>query len=512
MLFLVLAGCGTEVVDPGPEPSVSPPAPALRRLTIQQYSNSLVDLFGDDLVLPTSLEPDTTLEGLASLGAAQAATSPLGVERYEAAAELVVSQYVDGSRYPCSPTGPSDAACARTFIETEGRRVMRRPLTNEETGRFTDLVLEVAGASGSFDTGAATALSAMLQSPHFLYRMEHTEGALEGFEIASRLSYFLWNGPPDERLLQAASSGELATKEGRRVQVERMEADPRFQRGVRDFFTELFHLDGLTGLTKDPTVFPSANPELWESARQQTLTVLDDLIVQRDGDYRELLTSRRTWIDRRLAALYGVPAPSVDGFGWIELPESTGRVGLLGQASILALNAHPTSSSATRRGKFIRGTLLCQFIPPPPADVDTSIPEASNAPTLRDRLVVHQEDPTCSGCHIPLDSVGLGLENFDGVGQWRDEENYTPIDASGIVGQSAFQDAASMGAALVEQEAFTTCITERLYGYGVGHPVVRGEEDVLGWLHDDFVANGHSIRHLMTAIAVSDAFATGGRP
>jgi hypothetical protein len=512
LFMIALSGCGSTVIDPGPEPDVTPPAPALRRLTVQQYQNALVDLFGEDLVLPTSLEPDTTLEGLASLGAAVSATSPLGVERYEAAAFQVAEQVVDPERIGCQPAGNRDATCARQFVETIGRRVYRRPLTADETERLVTLLVDVGGEAGDFQEGARTALAAMLQSPHFVYRMEHTEGQLEAYEIANRLAWFLWNGPPDEALLEAAARGDLATRDGRLVQVERMEADPRFRRGVRDFFTELFHLELLPSLTKDPTVFPHASPELWASAREETLMGVEDLVVNRDGDYRELLTSRRTWIDNRLAALYGVEAPTLDGFGWTELPESTGRVGLLGHASILGLYAHPTSSSATRRGKFIRGTLLCQWIAPPPADVDTSIPEASNAPTLRDRLLVHQEDPTCASCHIPLDSVGLALENFDGTGRWRDEENHTPIDASGEVGDLSFQNAAEMAPAIAAQEDYTTCITERLYAYGVGHPIVAGEDEVLAWLHEDFVANGHSVRHLMTAIAVSDAFATGGRP
>lgn len=511
---LFLAGCSSSY-DPGPEPSVSAPEPALRRLTVRQYTNTLVDLFGADLVLPTSLEPDTTLEGLASLGAAISATSPLGVERYESAADLVAGQvFADGSTSAlgCEPSGPSDAGCAASFVASMGQRVFRRPLTADEADRFVGLVTSVGADAGDFAVGAHHALAAMLQSPHFVYRTEHQGGDLDPYELAYRLSYFLWNGPPDEVLLAAAAAGELSDEAGKAEQVERMLEDPRFRRGVRDFFSELYHLERLGGLTKDPTVFRHSSSELWASARVETLAVLEDLVVDRDADYRELLDTRRTYIDARLAAVYGVEAPSVEGFGWTELPEDAGRRGLLGHASVLGVNAHPTSSSATRRGKFIRGTLLCQFIPPPPADVDTSIPEASNAPTLRDRLQVHQEDPTCASCHIPLDSVGLGLENFDGIGRWRSRENDALIDASGTVDGTFFADAAELGTALAQHESLAPCLTERLYGYAVGHPVVSGEEEVVSWLHDDFAGNGFSVAYLMGAIARSDAFAKGGNP
>ncbi|MCB9669858.1 MAG: DUF1592 domain-containing protein [Alphaproteobacteria bacterium] len=511
---LLVLGC-SPAYDPGPEPAVVTPEPALRRLTIRQYTNTLQDLYGEDLVLPTSLEPDTRLEGLASLGAAVSATSPLGVERYERAADLVASQLLgEGTTggLPCDPSGPADSACARQFVEAEGMRVFRRSLTPEEIDRLAGLVTTVGSQAGDFRVGAFTALTAMLQSPHFVYRTEHAPGTLDAFELASRLSYFLWDGPPDTELLEAAASGALLEPDMKREQVERMVADARFRRGVRDFFGELYHLEGLDGMTKDPNVFSHASPELWASSKVETLAVIEDLVVDRDADYRTLMTSRRTYVDHRLAALYEIPAPTLDGFAWVELPESTGRRGLLGHASVLGLNAHPTRSSATRRGKFIRGTLLCQFIPPPPADVDTSIPEASNAPTLRDRLQVHQEDPTCASCHVPLDSVGLALENFDGEARWRERENDARIDPSGVVDGLPFDDAVGLGDALASHEDLTTCITEQLYAYAVGHPVSNGEDEVVLWLHDDFAGNGFSVAHLMEAIALSDVFAKGGTP
>lgn len=500
MVWLALLSCS----KPLPEPEAVTPEPALRRLTIRQYHNTITDLYGDNeaVVLPSRLEPDFTYEGLASLGAALSATSPLGVERYEEAARTLAGQIV-------TPPDCSGTDCIEDILKTQGRLLYRRSLTDDELSTLVGLASDVAAAT-DLETGLEYAFAAMLQSPWFLYRVEHTPGTLEATELATRMAYFLWNGPPDATLLDAAESGELETDEGREAQVDRMLADPRFRRGVRDFFTEVLVLDDLDGLTKDPTVYRYAGPELWASAKEETLAVIEEHIVDADRDYRDLFSRRRTWIDRRLAALYDVPAPEGGGFGWVDLPEDGPRRGILGHASVLGLYAHPVSSSATRRGAFVRRALLCHFIPPPPADVDTSIPEPVGAPTRRERLQVHQEDPSCSGCHIPLDNVGLALEQFDGEGRFRTHENNGRIDPSGDLDGAEFDDAVGLGEAVAGHEDLAHCLAERTYAYAAGHVPVMGEEEVVQWLADDFVEQGHSVQHLMRTIALSKAFRQGG--
>lgn len=501
--FPLMVGCTPAV----PEPSTETPEPALRRLTVRQYHNTIVDLYGDNeaIVLPSRLEPDFQFEGLASLGAALSATSPLGVERYEEAARSLAGQIITGDA-----CGIGDRACAEALVAEHGRMLYRRTLTDEERGRLTDLLLEVASGTGSFETGAEYAVAAMLQSPWFIYRVEHTPGTLSGTELATRMAYFLWDGPPDKELLDAAEAGGLDTAEGREAQVDRMLADPRYRRGVRDFFTELFDLDALDSLIKDGSVYRYASPELWASAKRETLAVLEDHVVDQDADYRKLFSRRRTWVDRRLAALYDIQAPASPEGGWVDLPADGPRVGILGHASLLGLYAHPTSSSATRRGAFMQRRLLCHFIPPPPADVDTSIPEATNAPTRRERLLVHQEDPSCSGCHIALDNVGLALENFDGEGRFRTHENNARIDPSGELDEVQFADAVGLGLTIAAHPSLPGCITERIYDYAAGHVTDEGEEAYVEWLTGDFVENGYSVQHLMRRVVLSDAFRQGG--
>ncbi|MDP2308397.1 MAG: DUF1592 domain-containing protein [Pseudomonadota bacterium] len=527
LTILAVACDGDEVVAPverGPAPAVTPPAPTLRRLTQAQYANTVRDLLGADIVLPASLEPDAEEDGLLSVGAGTASVSSLGVERYEDAALLLADQVADDpTRFativPCTPTTADDAVCADTFVRTFGRRAWRRPLTEAEASRLVSIVTLTGGESGAFAEGVRYGLAAMLQSPHFVYRREHgtpdaddaTVRLLTDWELATRLSYLLWATTPDATLLDAAAAGDLQTDEGLRAQADRLLADDRARTGVRELFTELFELGDLDTISKDPTVFTHASADLGPAAREETLLGLEHLIFDAPGDFRDLITTPTTFVDPRLASLYRIAAPDPLGFGQVTLDEADGRRGLLGQASFLMLNAHSTRTSATLRGKFIRTTLLCQTIPPPPADVDTSIPEAdSTSPTLRDRLQTHLENPTCAGCHQLTDPIGLGLENFDGIGRWRDTENDVTIDASGELDQLSFSDGWELGAAVRDNDNLGPCFASHLYRYAMGHSVDPGEEDVVDWIAEGFVGSGHDWQSLLVDLVMSPAFRRAG--
>jgi hypothetical protein len=520
-LPLLLLACGTPdepkvdryvPVEAGPEPAVAPPPPVLRRLTNTQYSNSVVDLLGDGLVLPTRLEPDTELEGLLSIGASTASLSPLGVEQYEDAAYALAEQALSPERrdriVPCEPTGSSDAACAEQVLAPLARQAWRRPVSAAELGALVDVAGTSGDTLGDFHAGLELALAAILQSPHFLYRIElGAGGRLSDHELATRLAYFLWNTSPDAALLDAADAGELSTPEGRVAQVDRLLADSRARQGFRNFIDELLHLERLEGLTKDPDVFPAMRAEIGPSAREEAQRTVEALVFDRDEDFRTWMTTRDTFVDPNLAMLYAVPAPEREGFGPTTLPADGDRRGLLGQIAILALHAHPVSTSATLRGKFVRETLLCQFIPPPPADVDTSIPEASaDAPTRRERVERHLQDPACAGCHQLTDPIGLGLEHFDGLGLYRTHENGAVIDASGEVDGSGYADAWELAGVLRDHPSFPACMAEMLYAYGVGHRPEAGEQELAGWLDLKFGEVGWSMRTLLREVALSEAF------
>jgi hypothetical protein len=502
----------------GAEPDAELPAPHLRRLTASQYRNSIADLFGQDIVLPTALEPDQRDAGLLSIGAATTSLSPRGVEQYEDAAFLIAEQVLDHADLrarviPCTAAAPDDGACAAEVVTALGLRAWRRPLTALEIETLAGLITDIGASADDFDTGVLYGILAIIQAPQFLYRVElGAEGpdgtrALDDYELATRLSYLLWNTTPDDTLLLAAESGELSTDEGLMAHAQRMLASDRTHVGVRTFFTEALALDLLDDATKDPLLFVQASPDLLPDAREQSLRDIESLVLVDDGDYRTLFTNTHTWVSPRLAALYGVPAPDLDGWGLVELDSADGRRGLLGQASFLLLNAHTVSTSATLRGKYVRERLLCQIIPPPPPDVDATIPESdADSPTLRERVAVHLTEPTCAGCHLLMDPIGLGFENFDAIGRWRDTENGATIDPSGELDGTSFANPWALSGVVSNHPMLGPCLARTMYTYALGHALTDGESDVADWLGEALAADDHSVQSLMLRIIASPAF------
>ncbi len=508
----------------GEAPAFSAQAPVLRRLTFAQYENTVDALFGEGLVLPVALEPDTRVSGLYAVGASVTSISSLGVERYESAAFDIAEQVMaDDARraalVPCTPADPVDTECAERVIALLGPRAWRRPLDSEEIDRLVGVADTAGDTLDDFYAGLGYAVAALLQSPYFLFLPEVGEEdpdrpggrRYNGYEMASRLSYFLWNTMPDDPLFAAAAAGDLVTAEGVAAQVERMLADPRARSGMQSFITDAWMLGDLDSLTKDPLVYTYMSAGLGGSARQQTLLDAEAIVFDDDTDFRTVLTSNRTHLDRTLAAIYDVPAPAREGFGVAELPESGGRRGLLGQVSFLALQSHATSTSVTKRGIFVREVLLCQELPTPPAGLNTSIPETTEStPTMRDRVAQHLEDPSCAACHNYMDPIGLGFENFDGIGRWRTEENGVTIDASGELDGTEFGDAWELGGAVAEHPAFAPCVNESLYHYANGRVEGEGEAEVVDWHAEGFVVEGYRLKFLMADIATGDAFRTAG--
>ncbi len=522
LLILLAAGCDEVVVEVpferGAQPVYTAEPPITRRLTYDQYVHTLDDLFGEGLVIPPSLEPDSRVSGLYAVGASVTSISALGVERYESAAFDVAEQVLaDPERRlrlgTCSPAEGRDDACAEEWLGTIGPAAWRRPLTTEETERLVGIAGAAADTLGSFDDGFSYALAALLQSPWFLFRPEvgvvGDDGLLryDAWELATRLSYFLWDGPPDAELRVAAADGTLLTDEVVAAQIDRMLADDRARRGLRAFVADMLHLAELDVLTKDPTIFVYMSEGLGASAREQTLLDAEALVFADDGDVRTLLTNTETHLDRTLAALYDVPAPAREGFGATTLGESGGRRGFLGQVSFLALQSHPTSTSVTLRGKFIREVLLCQNLPTPPAGLNTAIPEASEElPTMRERVARHLEDPSCAGCHQVMDPIGLGLENFDGLGRWRNEENDTPIDPTGDLDGDDFADAWALARAVAVHDDFGPCLNRTLFRYATGRAEADAEQPLVDWHADGLKEAEYRLQFLMRDIAAGPAF------
>ncbi len=528
VLALATATCA-DLEEGDTHPTKTPPVPtavpaiaarsAAPRLSLAQYKNAIHDLFGEEVAIPPALEPDTSLSGFVSIGSAQSAISPRGVEQYEVAAFKIAEQALSGPHrdalVPCKPAGPGDAACARTFIETLGKQVWRRPLSDEEITPLANVVTTSGTTLGDFYKGAEFGIAALLQAASFLYRPNvgepdpdrPGETRATGWEMASRLSFFLWNSTPDTALLDAAERGDLVTDAGVSAQVTRMLADPRARRGLRSFVTEYLRLDQLDTLSKDPTIFTYYSPDIGPAAREETLRDFEYSVFDEDGDYRDLFTTRRTFVNPKLASMYQVLAPNPDGFAQVDLPADIPRRGLLGHVSILSLYAHPTSSSATLRGKLVRTVFLCGEIPPPPVNVNTALPEPSpNAATLRDREKIHLEDPFCASCHLQMDPIGLGLENFDGIGRYRLKDNGAPIDATGDLDGVPFGGPDDLARVVREHPALAGCFVRRMYEYATSFVEEHREKPVIAALTNNFEASGYKVKFLMQSIATSPGF------
>jgi hypothetical protein len=331
--------------------------------------------------------------------------------------------------------------------------------------------------------------------------------------VASRLSFFLWNTTPDVELLEAAANGELTTENGLAAHASRMIEDSKARRGLRNFFSEQLELYRLDALSKDPTLFEHYNVALGPDSAEETLLSLERVVFDAESDFRDIMTTRQTFVNARLAALYDVPAPSADGFGFVELPRSQQRVGLLGQASWLNLHSHAVSSSATLRGKAVREVLLCQVIPPPPSTVDVSIPEPSGETlTLRDRVAEHLLDPACSGCHEAMDPIGLGLENFDAIGSWRVRDNGAEIDVTGTLDSVDFANPVELAESIRNHPAFAPCTVRTLARYAVGRTESREELSHLEVLSTHFAAGEFRLKPLLLEIVMSPMFRNAGVP
>ncbi len=527
---LLFAACTGEIGDrkADGEPVAIDPAPAtLHRLTRAQYQNAVHDLLGEDLAIPSALEPDVESGGIssvsfASVGSSIGSVSRRGIEQYEAAAFKVADQAMTAgpareALVGCAPKGTSDEACARSFLGALARKAWRRPVEAAELDRLSAVATKAATTLGDFHQGLSFGVAAILQSPYFLYRVElGTPEAghaglrrYKGHELASRLSFFLWNTTPDAELLDKADSGALDDEAGLEAQVDRLLASPRAHAAVRNFFTERFGLAQLDDLSKDSVVFPAMSADLGPSAREETLRILGQMLMIEGADYREVFTTRRTFVNRKLASLYGVPALSLDTFNEVTLPEDSPRRGLLGHASLLTLYAHPTSSSATLRGKFIRKALLCGVIPNPPANVNTALPDPKESgPTLRDRLGVHESQPLCASCHVPMDSIGLGLENFDGLAQIRQRENDALIDPAGDLDGVPFESPIELGAAISRHPDLGPCLVRHLVRYASAAPETPGQDAEIRRLSRVFADQGYRLPFLLREVSLSPAFRT----
>lgn len=507
------------------------PGTLMRRLTPEQYRNSVTDIFGPEIKIGGGFEPDLRVDGLLALGASRISITPGGLSAYHSSAHLVASQVFDESNrtlIPCKPADPTraDSACATEFFARVGALLYRRPLTPNELATMVNAAGKGADTLHDFYGGLRTTLAGTLSSVPFLFRIEKAELApdggykLEAYSIASRLSFFLWNSGPDDTLLAAAKSGELTTDTGLNQQVNRMLKSQRVEAGARAFFDDMLGFDSFARLEKDTDIYPKYTNSVALDAREQTLRTIMNKLLTEQGDYRELFTDGKTFLTPLLASIYRVPvAPSgifgvASGWTPYSFPKGDVRAGILAQVSFVALHSHPGRSSPTLRGKALREVFLCQKVPDPPANIDFTEFNDPDQPakTTRERLIAHSGSPACAGCHKITDPLGLSLESFDALGAFRTMDNGVPIDTSGQLSSTKFKDAAGLAEAISRDPAVTSCLIKRLTAYAVGASAAQGTRPWVQSLEKQFAEDGYRYPALIRSIATSAQFARVDEP
>ena len=385
--------------------------------------------------------------------------------------------------FMCRPlTAADEAPCARRILTSLASAAYRRPASMSDVDGLMRFFTE-GRQQGNFESGIRTAIQAVLASPHFIFRLEEAPAAIRAgqtyriadYDLASRLSFFLWGGPPDETLRAAARRGRLATAAGLEEQARRMLADPRSSALSTRFAAQWLRLQDLDKIHPDPLLYPQFDETLARAMRHET-ELLFDSIVREDRNVLDLLTADYTFVNERLARHYGIPDVSGPAFRRVSIPDENRR-GLLGQGSILTMTSVADRTSPVLRGKWVLEVLIGFSPPPPPPNVpafdSSKAHDGARLLTVRERMEEHRSNPVCRSCHRVIDPIGLALENYDVTGAWRIRDNGSPVDASGEL-----YDGTPLGgplglrqALLKHQDVVLRTFTENLMAYALGRRI-----------------------------------------
>ena len=512
------------------------PGPALiRRLTRTEYNNTVRDLLGDASAPADAFLPDEEFMGFRNQ-ASSLQVSALHVEQYMQASEALAATAVArlGTLLPCDPDEAGEAACLRTFIESFGLRAWRRPLEAAEVDRLASLYDAAATMEPPrFERAFQLIVQALLQSPNFLFRIEVGEpyvtqavGAparedatrlkLTDYEVASRLSYLIWQSMPDGALLSAAEQGRLGTREEVAAQARRMMDDPRARPALIDFFNQWLRVDEVLGIERDPQWYPDFDPAVRPLLAEETHAFVEDLLWGSDRDLKALFAADHTWLNESLARVYGVEGVEGEAFRRVAVNPSQ-RAGVLTQGAIMAVTAKPNMTSPVFRGAYVRERVLCTPLPPPPPNLPIVPPDPDPNSSTRQKFEQHSADPACAGCHSLIDPVGFGFENFDAVGRWRTEENGHPVDSSGALSATLdadgpFDGAAALSRQLAESEQVQRCVVTQAFRFAHGRSEVPEDLCGIDSLYAAYERGGRDFLSFIEHLTTSDAFRFRRRP
>jgi hypothetical protein len=515
-------GSGGGSSTPSATAATDPGRVTLHRLNRAEYNNTVRDLLGDSSQPASDFPIDDRGSGFDNM-ADVLTLSPLHLSTYRGAAiALITEALADPSKraaiVTCDIQQTGDS-CAREVLKGFAYRAWRRPVTDQEVERLLTVV-KVAPAHGdTVEQGLSLALRAVLLSPHFIFRVELdpeptslTPHPLGGYELASRLSYFLWSSMPDAPLLASAQAGSLASPAVLRDQAARLLQDGRAQALIDNFAGQWLHLRSIDTLQPDATLFPKVDVPLLAAMKSETELLFRDIAFQ-GTPLVQLLTANYSYINDRLATHYGLPAVGSATPVRVDLANSAERGGLMTQAGFLALTSHPNRTSPVVRGKWVMDELLCASVPPPPADVNLNAVAMAKEQglTQRQALEQHRKDPKCNSCHALMDPIGFGLENYDAIGSYRTMDAGSTIDASGqLPSGKTFSGAKQLAALIAEDPEFAHCVAQKLYTYALGRPPVEAaghlDSSTLDDISQAFVASNYSFSELVARIVSSPTF------
>ncbi|HEY2414020.1 MAG TPA: DUF1592 domain-containing protein [Pirellulaceae bacterium] len=412
--------------------------------------------------------------------------------------------------------GRSPIEAAKTNLQPLMVRAFRRPTAESEVNSFAALVDNAVKQGDSFEQGMQVAVTAILASPHFLFRVEGGDkSAAAGlvrpvgdFELASRLSYFLWSSTPDEELLSLAAKNTLHEDDALQQQVRRMLADSKTQALVDNFITQWLNLRLLDGVAPDPQVFPQFDAELKAAMRRET-ELFAAAIIQEDRSVLDFLSGRFTYVNGRLAQHYGIEGIEGSEFQRVNFTDKS-HTGVLTQASILTLTSNPGRTSPVKRGKWMLENILGSPPPDPPPDAPDldAVQKAKPNATLRQQLTIHRENPVCASCHKVMDQLGFGLENFDAIGRWRDKDGQFKVDASGeLPGGAKFNGPLALAKVLDKRRGeFVRCLAEKMLTFALGRELAVQDRCTVDKIVEQVEDKDFRFSTLVQSIVTSDPF------
>jgi Protein of unknown function (DUF1592)/Protein of unknown function (DUF1588)/Protein of unknown function (DUF1595)/Protein of unknown function (DUF1585)/Protein of unknown function (DUF1587) len=493
-----------------------------RILTRDEFNNTVRDLLSP-LVTGTPADALGLDERIGPFNSnAIAPIDETGVQQHsEVAAKLALAAKPSMKLIsPCDLAADTTTTCATNFVTTFGQRAYRRALDATEIAKYVALYsLGKMGPDGALN-GFRLVVETMLQSPFFLYHYDvGAKGIpqpgtvpLTAFELASRLSYFLWGSMPDSTLFSLATNGTLTQDAIVAAQVQRMITDPKAGATIALFHRQWLGTDVLMDEVRDAAFYPNYDASLADAMLQETAMFTDAVIRKGDGLLKTLLTSTASYPQGKLFGVYGVTQPAGFAVGMPVTLPTTQRSGILTQAAFLTRWSHPTQTSPVHRGKLIRLNVLCGTVLPPPPNANTTPPPVTATTSTRERFAQHDADPACAGCHLFMDPIGLGLENYDAIGAYRTKDGLGPVVATGnIIGVGAdlagpFDGAIELSKKLSESQDVADCFANQWFRFSMGRMESVNDSCSIQGIHDAFNASGGNIRDLFGRIASSPSF------